>query len=93
MWVTVSGNKTLVADNCVGKGGPGPESDKPNLVLMATGPVLPHQILPVMSFQMYLLSISTLTCDGESLYKSASSSWVRCLQSLTETVIGWASKS
>ena len=42
MWVTVGGNKTLVADNCVGKGGPGPESAQPNLVLMATGPMLPH---------------------------------------------------
>ena len=47
----MGGNKTLVADNCVGKGSKGPESAQPNLVLKATGPVLPHQILPVMSFQ------------------------------------------
>ena len=42
MWVTVGGNKTFVADNCVGKGGPGPESAQPNLALMATGPMLLH---------------------------------------------------
>ena len=45
------GNKTLVADNCVGMGGPGPEKAKPNLVLISTGPVLLHQISLVMSSQ------------------------------------------